>query len=200
MELLYGHDLESLVRNFGPLPPARVMYLICQVCRSLGEAHAMGLIHRDIKPANIYLCRMGLEYDFAKVLDFGIVKRERRDGATTMVTAEPGVDPTRARGADAAIASNRAADPARSRRIRPGLSAQGSEAPARQRRRIAADGQHLQDGGPLGPAGGSKMVGSASSTPCDAGEGPHVNLGRQRALRPNRKGASADTWAYDSAR
>jgi serine/threonine-protein kinase len=89
MELLYGHDLESLVRNFGPLPPARVMYLICQVCRSLSEAHAMGLIHRDIKPANIYLCRMGLEYDFAKVLDFGIVKRERRDGATTMVTAEP---------------------------------------------------------------------------------------------------------------
>jgi serine/threonine-protein kinase len=49
----------------------------------------MGLIHRDIKPANIYLCRMGLEYDFAKVLDCGIVKRERRDGATTMVTAEP---------------------------------------------------------------------------------------------------------------
>jgi eukaryotic-like serine/threonine-protein kinase len=88
MELLYGCDLESLVRNFGPLPPARVMYLIRQVCRSLGEAHAMGLIHRDIKPANIYLCRMGLEYDFAKVLDFGLVKRERRDEATAMISAE----------------------------------------------------------------------------------------------------------------
>jgi serine/threonine-protein kinase len=59
------------VRNFGPLPPARAMYLIRQVCRSLGEAHAMGLIHRDVKPANIYLCRMGLEYDFVKVLDSG---------------------------------------------------------------------------------------------------------------------------------
>jgi len=88
MELLHGCDLESLVRKFGPLPPARVMYLISQVCRSLSEAHAMGLIHRDIKPANIYLCRMGLEYDFAKVLDFGLVKRERRDGATSMVSAE----------------------------------------------------------------------------------------------------------------
>jgi serine/threonine protein kinase len=88
MELLYGCNLESLVRNFGPLPPARVMYLIRQVCRSLGEAHAMGLIHRDVKPANIYLCRMGLEYDFAKVLDFGLVKRERRDKATATVTAE----------------------------------------------------------------------------------------------------------------
>ena len=88
MELLYGCNLESLVRNFGPLPPARVMYLIRQVCRSLGEAHAMGLIHRDVKPANIYLCRMGLEYDFAKVLDFGLVKRERRDKATAIVTAK----------------------------------------------------------------------------------------------------------------
>ena len=88
MELLEGCNLESLVRNFGPLPAARVMYLIGQVCRSLGEAHAMGLIHRDIKPANIYLCRMGLEYDFVKVLDFGIVKRERRDEATTIVTSK----------------------------------------------------------------------------------------------------------------
>jgi tRNA A-37 threonylcarbamoyl transferase component Bud32 len=90
MELLNGRDLESLVRSFGPLPPARVMYVIRQVCHSLAEAHAMEFIHRDIKPANIYLCRMGLEYDFAKVLDFGLVKRERRDESTT-VTVEPAV-------------------------------------------------------------------------------------------------------------
>ena len=32
------------------------------------------MVHRDIKPANIYVCRMGLDYDFAKVLDFGLVK------------------------------------------------------------------------------------------------------------------------------
>src|SRR6185295_3712036 len=57
MELLDGRDLESLVREFGPLPPARVMHLVRQLCRSLAEAHAMGLIHRDIKPANIYACR-----------------------------------------------------------------------------------------------------------------------------------------------
>ena len=74
MELLTGRDLESLVREFGPLPPHRVLYLLRQVCHSLADAHARGLVHRDIKPANIYVCRMGLEYDFAKVLDFGLVK------------------------------------------------------------------------------------------------------------------------------
>jgi tRNA A-37 threonylcarbamoyl transferase component Bud32 len=74
MELLTGRDLESLVREFGPLPPNRVLYLLRQICHSLADAHARGLVHRDIKPANIYVCRMGLEYDFAKVLDFGLVK------------------------------------------------------------------------------------------------------------------------------
>lgn len=74
MELLVGRDLESLVRNFGPMPAERAVYLLRQVCHSLADAHAHGLVHRDIKPANIYVCRMGLDYDFAKVLDFGLVK------------------------------------------------------------------------------------------------------------------------------
>jgi serine/threonine-protein kinase len=87
MELLDGRDLESLVREFGPLPPARAMHLMRQVCRSLAEAHAMGMIHRDIKPANVYVCRMGLEYDFVKVLDFGLVKHEDRIEAPTLLTA-----------------------------------------------------------------------------------------------------------------
>jgi len=89
MELLDGRDLESLVREFGPLPPARAMHLMRQVCRSLAEAHAKGLVHRDIKPANIYVCRMGLEYDFVKVLDFGLVKHEDRSDAPTLLTAAP---------------------------------------------------------------------------------------------------------------
>jgi serine/threonine-protein kinase len=77
MELLDGLDLETLVRRFGPVAPARVVEILRQACHSLGEAHDSGLIHRDVKPANIYLCRMGREYDFMKVLDFGLVKYDR---------------------------------------------------------------------------------------------------------------------------
>src|SRR2546425_13360236 len=58
------------------------IYLLRQVCHSLSEAQSCGLVHRDIKPANIFLCRYGEEYDFVKVLDFGIV-RAVRDSADT---------------------------------------------------------------------------------------------------------------------
>ncbi|MFN7980969.1 MAG: serine/threonine-protein kinase [Vicinamibacterales bacterium] len=77
MELLTGCDLESLVRRAGPVPAERVIFLLRQVCHSLAEAHAQGLVHRDITPRNIYVCRMGLDYDFVKVLDFGLVARSK---------------------------------------------------------------------------------------------------------------------------
>jgi serine/threonine-protein kinase len=87
MELLDGRDLESLVRTFGPLPPARVLHIVRQICSSLAEAHAVGLIHRDIKPANVFTCRMGVDCDVVKVLDFGLVKHEQRATAPTLLTS-----------------------------------------------------------------------------------------------------------------
>jgi serine/threonine-protein kinase len=74
MELLHGMDLQSMVRDHGPLPANRTIYILRQVCDSLEEAHASGLVHRDIKPANIHVGRVGLKHDFVKVLDFGLVK------------------------------------------------------------------------------------------------------------------------------
>jgi serine/threonine protein kinase len=74
MELLEGLDLESLVLKYGPQPPGRVLRLLMQACRSLGEAHEAGLVHRDVKPANLFVCRAADEVDVVKVLDFGLVR------------------------------------------------------------------------------------------------------------------------------
>ena len=80
MELLDGLDAERIVNQFGPMPAARVIHVIRQVCHSLSEAESVSLVHRDIKPANIILCRYGEDYDFVKVLDFGIVKAIQQPG------------------------------------------------------------------------------------------------------------------------
>jgi len=84
MELLPGMSLEDLVEKHGPLPPARAVHLLAQVCGALQEAHAAGLIHRDIKPANIFAAQRGGVYDVAKLLDFGLVKQRagEPDGQT----------------------------------------------------------------------------------------------------------------------
>ncbi|MGI9515438.1 MAG: serine/threonine protein kinase [Pirellulaceae bacterium] len=74
MEYLRGIDLEELVIRHGPIPWKRAVFLLRQICRSLREAHSMGMVHRDIKPQNIMLCLLGGEADFVKVLDFGLAR------------------------------------------------------------------------------------------------------------------------------
>jgi serine/threonine protein kinase len=87
MELLEGLTLDELVHDFGPISPSRTVTLMRQACRSLAEAHAAGLVHRDVKPGNIFVCRYGLEDDFVKLVDFGLVKA---------VAGEPGTELTAA--------------------------------------------------------------------------------------------------------
>jgi len=86
MELLQGFNLQILVEKYGPVPADRTAHFLMQICRSLEEAHGAGLVHRDIKPANIFVCRYGLEYDFVKVLDFGVVKSKDEPSTATQVT------------------------------------------------------------------------------------------------------------------
>jgi eukaryotic-like serine/threonine-protein kinase len=86
MELLEGLDAEAVVRRFGPLSAERVVYLLRQICHSLSEAESHGLVHGDVKPANIFLCRYGEDYDFVKILDFGIVKAANDVTSTNTAT------------------------------------------------------------------------------------------------------------------
>ncbi len=78
MEFLPGLNLQVLVDRHGPLPPERVIHFLQQVCSALEEAHRLGMVHRDLKPANIFAAERGGEFDFTKLLDFGLVLDDAR--------------------------------------------------------------------------------------------------------------------------
>jgi tRNA A-37 threonylcarbamoyl transferase component Bud32 len=93
MEYLPGIDLSRLIEEEGAIPANRAAHILCQVCGSLSEAHARGLIHRDVKPMNIILTDRGGQLDFVKVLDFGLVKDLNTNIERTVADAIPGTPP-----------------------------------------------------------------------------------------------------------
>jgi len=74
MEYLDGETVGAIVLRDGAMPVARAVHLLRQVCAGLAEAHGKGMVHRDVSATNIMVCRYGGEYDFVKILDFGLVK------------------------------------------------------------------------------------------------------------------------------
>ena len=74
MELLEGRTLTRILREEGPVEPARCIGIARQIAEALAAAHAMGVIHRDLKPDNIILVRPSGSHTTVKVLDFGLAK------------------------------------------------------------------------------------------------------------------------------
>ncbi len=74
MELVSGQPLDRVLQQ-GPMQPERAIAIAQQVCRSLREAHAKGVVHRDLKPGNVILTRGDDGEEMVKLLDFGLAKR-----------------------------------------------------------------------------------------------------------------------------
>jgi len=88
MEFLPGHNVGEIVEEYGPIPAARCVFLMDQVCSALNEAHGIGLVHRDIKPANIFCAYRGGVFDVAKLLDFGLAKPTLENRGQPALTME----------------------------------------------------------------------------------------------------------------
>ncbi len=73
MPFLEGETLATLENRVGPVPPARAVAILEQLCRGLQHAHEQGVLHRDLKPENVMLVRDG-DGERAVVMDFGLAK------------------------------------------------------------------------------------------------------------------------------
>jgi serine/threonine-protein kinase len=71
MEYLVGTSLSSELAR-GPMPLARGVDVLEQMCAALARAHDLGVVHRDLKSDNILLSTRGGRKDFVKILDFGL--------------------------------------------------------------------------------------------------------------------------------
>jgi serine/threonine protein kinase len=80
MELVEGISIDTIIKEFGKLPPVICTAIGIQVASALAYAHTQqfliygktynGIIHRDLKPANIMIGKNGV----VKLMDFGIAR------------------------------------------------------------------------------------------------------------------------------
>ncbi len=93
MDYIEGEDLAQIVARTGPLPEARALAWINQVCDALEYLHSLQppIIHRDIKPQNIKVTSTGQVF----LVDFGIAKVGGTSGQTLAgaVGVTPGFSP-----------------------------------------------------------------------------------------------------------
>ncbi|HEX6599895.1 MAG TPA: protein kinase [Gemmatimonadaceae bacterium] len=70
MSHVSGRTLREILREDGPLEPARVTNVLRDVASALGAAHDMGIVHRDVKPENVFIT----DDERAVLADFGIAR------------------------------------------------------------------------------------------------------------------------------
>jgi serine/threonine-protein kinase len=81
MELIDGTDLKRLLRESGGLDPERAYDIGIALAEGLQAVHEAGIVHCDLKTANVMVDREGTP----RLMDFGIARTVRSDGATLTV-------------------------------------------------------------------------------------------------------------------
>ncbi|GAB4511777.1 MAG: hypothetical protein Tsb0020_29660 [Haliangiales bacterium] len=107
MEYLEGTSLEDMIEREGYIELHRALNIANQMALALAAAHEQQIVHRDLKPDNIMLIRKPgrrnlvrrmpdesgseriitereVEFDFVKILDFGIAKVLTADESDTL--------------------------------------------------------------------------------------------------------------------
>ncbi|MEM7158613.1 MAG: protein kinase [Myxococcota bacterium] len=74
MENLTGPTLAAVIRDYAPMPLARVLWIFSGICAAVEAGHRRGVIHRDLKPGNVILARGDDGRETVKVLDFGLAR------------------------------------------------------------------------------------------------------------------------------
>ena len=103
MEYLVGTPLSAELAR-GPMPIARAVDILEQMCAALARAHDLGVVHRDLKSDNILLTQRGGRKDYVKILDFGLagIARDPRLAPKGAVFGTPEyMSPEQARGEEA---------------------------------------------------------------------------------------------------